>query len=185
MRAFKDNAGRTWTVAINVAAIKRVRGLAGVDLFGLVDDGFKGLAKLLGDPIDLVDVLYVLCKDEADKLGITDEDFGRAMAGDAIGSASDAFLEELTDFFPDPRVRAGMRKVIDAGRKVRDRMLVRMDEKLNQIDPDAEARKLIDSSISSPESSESTPDPSPSGNSTTWPTPAIGPAGITLRTSSA
>jgi hypothetical protein len=185
MKTFKDNAGRTWIVAINVAAIKRVRGLAGVDLFGLVDDGFKGLAKLLGDPIELVDVLYVLCKDEADKIGVSDEDFGRAMAGDAIGSASDAFLEELTDFFPDPRVRAGLRKLIETSRKVRDRMLDRMDERIATIDPDAEARKLIDSSTSSPASSESTLGLSRSENSTSWPTPAVGPGGITLRTSSA
>jgi hypothetical protein len=33
MRTFNDNAGRTWTIAINVAAIKRVRGLLNVDLY--------------------------------------------------------------------------------------------------------------------------------------------------------
>ena len=32
MRTFNDNAGRTWTVAINVGAIKRVKGLLDVNL---------------------------------------------------------------------------------------------------------------------------------------------------------
>ena len=32
MQTFRDNAGRTWTVAIDVAAIKRVRSLIGYDL---------------------------------------------------------------------------------------------------------------------------------------------------------
>ena len=37
MRTFEDNAGRTWTVEVNVAALKRAKGLAGVDLMGVLD----------------------------------------------------------------------------------------------------------------------------------------------------
>ena len=70
MRVFKDNAGRSWTIAIHVAAVKRVRGLLSLDLYSLLDERFAGLAKLLADPVDFVDVLYVLCKDDADRLGI-------------------------------------------------------------------------------------------------------------------
>jgi hypothetical protein len=58
MRTFTDNAGRTWIVQVNVAAIKRVRGLLGVDLYKLLDDGFQALAKLVSDPVQLADVLY-------------------------------------------------------------------------------------------------------------------------------
>ena len=32
MQTFRDNAGRTWTVAIDIAAIKRVRSLLDIDL---------------------------------------------------------------------------------------------------------------------------------------------------------
>lgn len=166
MKTFKDNAGRTWLVAINVNAVKRCRALVGVDLYGLVDDGFQGLAKLLGDPVQLVDVLYVLCRDEAEKVGVTDEDFGRAMAGDAIEAASNAFLEELTGFFPDPRVRAALRKVMEAGRTVQAGLMEHLSRQLDLIDPGAEASKLIASFGTSPGSSASTPGPSPSENST-------------------
>ena len=78
MHSFVDNSRRTWEVAINVAAVKRIRGLLGIDLYALVDDGFKSLSKLVSDPVTLADVLYCLCKDQADKQSITDEDFGRA-----------------------------------------------------------------------------------------------------------
>jgi len=151
MRVFKDNAGRSWTIAIHVAAVKRVRGLLSLDLYSLLDERFAGLAKLLADPVDFVDVLYVLCKDDADRLGITDEDFGRAMAGDSIEHARNAFLEEYADFFPDPRVRAGLRKVMAASAKVRDRIMSLMESRLDAIDPDSEAEKLIGSSGSLPE----------------------------------
>ena len=155
MRAFTDNHGRTWTISIHVAAVKRCRALLDVDLYGLVDDGFDGLSKLLGDPVALVDVLYVLCRDEADKLGVSDEDFGRGLGGDGLGRAVDAFLEELTDFFPDPRVRGGLRRVIEAGRQVRDRLMDRMERKLDALDPDLEAERLSGTSGDSPASSAS------------------------------
>ena len=48
-------------------------------------------------------MLYVLCKPEADERNVSDEDFGRAMAGDAIEQATTTLLEELVDFFPKGR----------------------------------------------------------------------------------
>lgn len=165
MRTFADNAGRTWTVAINVAAQKRVRGLLKVDLYKLVDEGFKPLAALVSDPVQLADVLFCLCKEEADAKGITDEDFGRALGGDAINHAAEAFVEELFDFFPDARARAGLRKMKAAGTKVKDRLLDHAEKLIDQIDPEREANGLIASFGSSPASSASTPAPSPSANS--------------------
>jgi hypothetical protein len=165
MHTFTDNAGRTWTVAINVAAVKRVRGLVNIDLYKLVDDGFKPLGELIADPVQLADVLYCLCKDEADARNVSDEDFGRALYGDAITMAAEAFVEELIDFFPDARARAGMRKLSAAGKKVKARLLDHAEKVLDQLDPEAEAQKLIASFGSSPGSSGSTPAPSPSPSS--------------------
>jgi hypothetical protein len=162
MHSFVDNSRRTWEVAINVAAVKRIRGLLGIDLYSLVDDGFKSLSKLVSDPVTLADVLYCLCKDQADKQSITDEDFGRALAGDAITQAADAFVEELIDFFPDARARASLRKAIEAGKTVRDKVLNHAERILDSIDPEVEAQKWISSSGTLPESSVVTPDHSAS-----------------------
>jgi len=100
MRTFKDNAGRTWTVSITVDAIKRVRGLLDVDLLEVV--GGKLIDRLITDPVLLCDIVYAVCKPEADAQSVSDEDFGRAMAGDAIEHATTALLEELVSF---PRAR--------------------------------------------------------------------------------
>ena len=158
MHSFVDNSRRTWEIAINVAAVKRIRGLLGMDLYALVDDGFKSLSKLVSDPVTLADVLYCLCKDQADKQSITDEDFGRALAGDAITQAADAFVEELIDFFPDARARASLRKAIEAGKTVRDKVLSHAEKILDSIDPETEAKKWISSSGTWPASSGSTQD---------------------------
>src|SRR5690606_18405993 len=98
MKTFNDNAGRTWTVAINVDAIKRVKSLLGVNLLDAVEG--KLIEQLVSDPVMLCDVLYVLCKPEADAKQVSDEDFGRSMAGDAIDHGTTCLLEELVDFFP-------------------------------------------------------------------------------------
>jgi len=158
MHSFVDNSRRRWEVAINVAAVKRIRGLLRIDLYALVDDGFKSLSKLVSDPVTLADVLYCLCKDQADKQSISDEDFGRALAGDAITQAADAFVEELIDFFPDARARASLRKAIEAGKTVRDKVLSHAEKILDSIDPETEAKKWISSSGTWPESSAVTQD---------------------------
>jgi hypothetical protein len=165
MHGFQDTTGRTWAVVINVAAVKRVRGLLNLDLYSLVDDGFKPLAALVADPVRLADVLYCLCRDEAEARHVSDEDFGRALAGDALLHAADALVEELVDFFPDARTRDGLTKVLAAGRKVRDAILAHATTAAEAIDPAAEARRWIASSGTAPGSSASTPDRSPSGSS--------------------
>lgn len=103
MREFKDNADHDWTLNVNVTAIKRVRDLLKVDLLEVLQG--KLLERLGDDPVLLVDVVYVLCKPQAEQAGITDVQFGEAMAGDAIDAATTALLEELVDFFPERQRR--------------------------------------------------------------------------------
>jgi hypothetical protein len=169
MKTFTDTAGRTWTLAISVNSVKRCRAfLGGFDLYTLVDEEFRGLAKLLGDPVPLVDVLYVLCKDEADARSLSDEDFGRGMAGDCLVAAADAFVAELADFFPDPQVRAALRKMMPAIRGLQDAQAARIEAMdfgailhAGLAPPSSNG-----SSGGSPASSASTPAPSPSASST-------------------
>ena len=121
MKTFRDNKRRVWTLEVNVAAIKRVRGLCKVDLNSIVevDSENRPTARLLeqlsSDPVLLVDVLYAICKPDADKQGVTDEEFGEAMAGDAIEQATEALLDEIVDFFPSAK-RQVMRKILNAAR---------------------------------------------------------------------
>lgn len=103
MKTFADNAGRIWTVQVNVDAIRRVRDLAKVDLLEIVEG--KLIERLIGDPVLLCDVIYCVCKEQADAQNVTDVDFGRAMAGDVIEGATTALLEDLVDFFPQARRR--------------------------------------------------------------------------------
>ena len=105
MKPFTDASGRTWELTVVVSAVKRVRDLLGVDLMDVASGDL--LERLADDPVLLVDVLYVLCKPQADAKSITDEDFGRAMVGGVLDEAASALMKELLDFFPSAqRARA-------------------------------------------------------------------------------
>lgn len=137
MRTFNDNAGRTWTLAINVDAVRRVRSIVNVDLLEAVEG--KLIEKLVGDPILLCDVIYVICKPEADQRSITDEDFGRSMSGDAIDHATTSLLEELVDFFPKSR-RALLTKALGKFRQLETKAIQLVDKQLD--DPKLEEKVL-------------------------------------------
>lgn len=163
MRTFKDNAGRTWTVDINVATLKRVRGLTGVDLMQVIEGTL--IEKLIRDPVLLCDVVYAICKPEADAATppVSDEEFGKAMAGDAIEAATTAVLEELVGFCPSPRDRANLGRVLQATKKVMERARDLVEKKLDSGELDRLADRLLEtagaSSTSPPASLESTPGP--------------------------
>lgn len=139
MKEFTDVEGQKWEISVNVAAVKRVRDLCKIDLLEASSADFWD--KIANDIVQLVDIIYVVCKPQADKLQITDEEFGRRMAGDTIRFAYDAFLEELINFFPNPRVRGSLKTLLEVGQKIQDRAQNQLDEKL--ANPDQIADELF------------------------------------------
>lgn len=168
MKTFTDNTGRTWTLLVNVATIKRVRALCGVDLNSIieVEDGkptTKLLERLSTDPVLLVDVLYAVCRPECEQKGVSDEDFGAAMAGDAIEQATSALLDEVIDFFPEAK-RMAFRKILSASRRfeemARKRLAAAMADSGFEDRVVSELERLTGLSPNAPESSELTLTPS-------------------------
>ncbi|MCB9838202.1 MAG: hypothetical protein H6813_02590 [Phycisphaeraceae bacterium] len=163
MQQFTDNEGRSWTVEVNVAALKRAKGLAGVDLMGVLDGDL--IERFIRDPVLLCDALYAVCKPEVDARSVTDEDFGRAMAGDAIEQATEALLDEIVSFCPSPRDRSALGRVLAATRTAMDRARDLVEARLDS----GELEKAIDaaleqatpgaSSTTAPASVGSTPPP--------------------------
>ncbi|MGN1121727.1 MAG: hypothetical protein ACI4RV_05115 [Eubacteriales bacterium] len=168
MKSFTDNNGRTWLLHVTVGAIKRVRALCGVDLANIItiSDGGKPkmalLEQLASDPVLLVDVLYAVCKEEADAKNISDAEFGRGMAGDAIEFATSALLDEIIDFFPEAKRRV-FQKILNASRRFQEKSKLALTALLDdpaldgKIDKALEA--LTNSSANSPESPASIPIP--------------------------
>jgi len=149
MKTFNDNTGNTWSIAINVGTIKRVRSLLDVNLLDAVEG--KLLEQLIHDPILLCDIIYVVCEPDAAKRGVNDEEFGQAMAGDAIDAATTALLEELVDFFPNGK-RQILNKALAKLRTFETKALAAADKRLD----DPELDRKLNAAIEKIESAEVT-----------------------------
>ncbi len=99
MKIFKDNKNRKWEIEVNIFTVKLVKDLLGVNIVDLKDD--ETMSKIKNDMIFIIDVIFVLCKEQADKLGISDEEFAKGLMGDPLENAVSAFIEAWTDFFPE------------------------------------------------------------------------------------
>lgn len=162
MRTFKDNEAREWFVRVDVAAVKRVRDLLQVNLLDVL--GGDLVERLRRDPVLLCDVLYVLCQPQANERQLADVDFGRAMAGDAIASATDALLEELVSFFPTAE-RTVLGRLLQSSERVREKAYALATARSDVLE--AEALAKLEAALStrggsvgnSPGSSGSTPAP--------------------------
>jgi len=181
MAKFTDNAGREWSLTINVAALKRVRMLAEVDLADILATTL--LQRLAGDPVLLAEVLYAVCQPQAERQGISPESFGEELVGDVIDAATTALLEALADFFPSRR-RAALRKALAKVKSLEETALTAAERTLDsdvmdrvlaeELAPERIEAELKDalsgrrtsgtSSTAAPGSSAATPGPSPSGS---------------------
>ena len=117
-RQFTDSQGNAWDLTINVAALKRCKTLAGIDLAAKIEgDLFDTLAD---DPILLCNTLAAIVRPQMELQGIDDEGFAAGLDGDVIDDAAAALIEALVYFFRNRH--GGIVAKIAKKRKALDRM---------------------------------------------------------------
>ena len=127
MHKFTGNDGHEWGISLNSWTAREVKKATGVDLLDL-----ETLTAKLADAYVLVDVLWVMVRKEAEAAGIADEEFGRSLAGDAIEAATAAMLEEIIDFFPQPR-RPVLRKALEKANLLTEEMTRAATEAMDRL----------------------------------------------------
>jgi len=127
---------------MNLGAVKRLKGLLGVDLLALAEGDPPLLTRLAMDVILLCDVIFALLKPQADELGVTDEQFGAALGGDAILSAQKAFYEEMADFFLKLG-RGDLARALTAQQALIVAAVAETQRRLEIIDPEAEVKAIF------------------------------------------
>lgn len=180
---FQDKKGRTWRLDLTVGAVRRVKETCGVvDLYAALEGTV--LIQLATDLPLFVDVLWTIIEPQAREAGVTDIDFGEAMAGEQLEAATEAFIEALAGFFVRPGQQAAIRAVAEKTNQTLGAMARVAIDRVNAIDPDQIAREIDQappnsSSLSGepPASVASIPTHSPSDSSATCSTSASGPSG--------
>lgn len=165
MQKFIDRRGRVWIVDIDNTTLRRVKALTDVRLLDAIDGDL--VTRLSSDPLLLGDVLFAICKPQADQQDVDDEAFAEGLAGDSIDEACKALVDALVAYFPESRRRL-LRKAADKQKMIEMRGLDAIEKRLddpNLVDRIVEdlERKLAvpissDSSFGSPASSESIQD---------------------------
>jgi hypothetical protein len=112
MKSFTDNEKRKWIINVNVTTVMKVRALIDFDILDVADQDNGVFIRLAEDPVLLVNVLYALCQEQAIAADVSDEDFGRAMAGNVIARATEVLLDEIVNFTPNQRDRERLRRVL-------------------------------------------------------------------------
>ena len=99
MATFKDQKGNDWAVKLDAPTIEEIRQDYSVNLVGLDKDP---LGPLRNDPMQLVTVISVLCRDQVAAKGLSPVEFAKLLP-----SPPDPMLDALRDavicFFPSGR----------------------------------------------------------------------------------
>ena len=96
MPSFKDKTEREWNVQLDAPLVEEVEEKHGILLTNLENDP---LVMLRNDPMKLVAVIYILCQEKIEELGLTPKQFAKQLP-----SPSDPMLhairDAIVDFFP-------------------------------------------------------------------------------------
>lgn len=107
--------GREWLLKLDAPKIREVRAqFDGLDLADS-DRNMRAYDRCADDPVLLVDVLYVLCRDQVATAGMTDRQFGESLTGQALADATTALVEAYADFSPAraPAIRARQKQIAE------------------------------------------------------------------------
>ena len=136
MNTFTDRDGRSWDLSLNVGLLARVRQTTGIELAKALKSEQALAEAIFAEPEKLVEVLYVICEAQAQKAGISPEQFGYGFDGEALERATQAMLESIADFFPRSALARAVKSRLP-------QILARADREMV-----SEAEKRLDSILS-------------------------------------
>lgn len=112
MPSFKTKS-REWNLTLDAPLIEEVRAKtcdvegcrhrpnrdANCEAINLAALDGKAIDLLGDDPVLMVDVLWILCKEQAAAGNVSPDQFGRELVGQSFFDATDALSEAIADFF--------------------------------------------------------------------------------------
>lgn len=131
MASFKDNKGESWEVNITVATVLDVKSKLGYDLAAIADNpdpsaDFAILTKNMGM---FVDVLSVVCEEQALARGLDGRGIAKRWDLNVFKLAVDAFQEAYVDFFLNPQQQKKARALLGQRAALTEKKLAAEGEK--------------------------------------------------------
>lgn len=103
MSEFTDNEGRKWQLVIDAPTIVAVREAHDVDLVDISESAKVWDLLAEDDLVLFVDVLWTICAEQCQAGSIDAVSFAKGLDGDALGDATDALVQAISNFIPPRR----------------------------------------------------------------------------------
>lgn len=120
MPQFTDTKSRVWHLELSIGLALAIRAKLKVDFLNLLDG--KALDAVSRSDETLVNVLWLICAEQAQAAGVDEVEFAMGLGGDALGEAIEALLEALV-LFTRPDNRPAIQKVLAKVREVHGRQV--------------------------------------------------------------
>jgi len=139
MKIFKDANGHDWAIDINLDARNQIKERVKIEIdgqqvaFDLLDVKAAQRIAVIGDMQEAETVgrvLWALCSEQAEKAGIDERAFYRAIKGDVWDAACAALKAELVDFFPKDR-RTLLASAMEKAEQIRAMLIEESTAKLS------------------------------------------------------
>lgn len=163
-RVFSTIDGTKFTLSVNMLTVKRVRDLCGVNVLDILGTG-EQLGGYVTDDVKLIEVICAVVRPQLKELDWSDDEFFSRCNGDVLAKATDVLLDEVADFFREPRkglvkkalvkVRATMAAMEARQAEAAQRAIDALDCELALVTPGSSGSILPESSALSPGRSRS------------------------------
>ncbi len=95
---FKDRAGRSWSIKVDLGVLRAVKESHGIDLQRVATD--PRVLEVIDDHCALAEILGIILAAQLELAGVTSEDFESALDGEALLAATLAIVRAIRDFLP-------------------------------------------------------------------------------------
>ena len=156
MKILKINK-HSFELSINFLTLKKIRTALSLpageplDLLNIVKLKSDGtidsslLETLAGNSFLLIEMLYIMLRDQLDAKKIAEEDFYKMLSADDIERAVDLLMEELLDFFPEAKGRV-LRRFWEAVKRIEEEARENLDMMLEDEGLEKKIRGALSSS---------------------------------------
>jgi hypothetical protein len=142
---FTDAKGREWRIALTYGVMQQVKEDLGIDLL-VVQNGVVQ-SQGLNDLKAFVNLLFVVCEDQAKEQSLSDVDFGRSLDGTSLKEAFAAFQAEYDDFFQfSPVTQEILRTSLGIAKEATDQLTKAAIEEISSPETKAAILQKLESS---------------------------------------
>ena len=169
-RVFSTTDGTKFTLSVNMLTVKRVRELCGVNVLDILGTG-EQLGGYVTDDVKLLEVICAVVRPQLKELDWSDDEFFSRCNGDVLAKATDVLLDEVADFFREPRkglVTKALAKVRATMAAMEARQAEAAQRAIDALDCESVLGMPGNFGSTSPASSASSPGASRSGSSRAW-----------------